>query len=372
MLNRRFGKEENIVQVTAVFGLVYLNYFVADLVCKTSGVIATVAAGLTVKFFGRGSINDIHLMDDFFSITEHILNTILFSLGGLVWGRVLFTNHSNGNWHAHDWGYMILLYVLLHVIRAFLFVAVYPITTRIGLGTNWQETTFQIYGGLRGAVGIALAITLENELADYVDNENLSTEEEQKGVAQVYIMVGGMAFLTLFINGATAGPLLKWLGLADSTEEREKIIEAYRVHLRAQQIDAFVKLLTNERFKHIDFLFVQEHIPFLADLTLEQLVEAVEKLKDTTRSSAYSPPYLQNVLPNMKNEQGVTSEEFLEMESYDILKESPEKLARMQRIEKRKRGRLSTNRSSMLLMMKGDPLSTKELRLLFISIHCKI
>jgi hypothetical protein len=77
-LNRRFGKEENVVQVIAVFGLVYLNYFVADLICATSGVIATLIAGLSVKFFGRGAINNIHLMDEFFSITEHILNTILF------------------------------------------------------------------------------------------------------------------------------------------------------------------------------------------------------------------------------------------------------------------------------------------------------
>ena len=53
-LNRKFGREENIVQVTAVLGMVYLNYYVADLVCETSGVIATVAAGLIVKFFGRG------------------------------------------------------------------------------------------------------------------------------------------------------------------------------------------------------------------------------------------------------------------------------------------------------------------------------
>lgn len=364
MLNRRFGKEENIVQVTAVLGMVYVNYFVAEVVCSTSGVIATLAAGLCVKFLGRETINNIHLMDDFFSITEHILNTILFSLGGLVWGEKIYDNHVNGLLTGTDWGYLFLLYVLLHVIRALLFAAAYPITVRIGLKTNWKETTFQIYGGLRGAVGIALAIYLENELVSIdSDSDSDDVKMERKHVAEVYFMVGGIAFLTLFINGATAGPFLKWLGLVDSTDTRKKIIEAHRVQLRAAMIDTCVKLLTHERFKYIDFSFVQENIPFLSDLTIEQLVEAVERIKKTTESNVYCPPYLQNVLAVMRDEEGLTIEEG----KYEILKESPEKYTRMRKMEMRKMGRKFCRKSSMRYMMKGDALSTKELRLLFIS-----
>lgn len=359
-LNRRFGKEENVVQVTAVLGLVYLNYFVADLICATSGVIATLIAGLCVRFLGRGAINNIHLMDDFFSITEHILNTILFSLGGLVWGRTLYTNHVQEIFTAADWGYLVVLYVLLHVIRALLFAAAYPITVRIGLKTNRQETLFQVYGGLRGAVGIALAIALDNELLKYTEDERYRdvVNLHQENIARVYSMVGGIAFMTLFINGTTAGPLLKWLGLADSTETREKIIEAYRIHMRATVIDSFVTVLTHEKFKSIDFSFVQDNIPFLIDLTVEQLAEAVEKMKETTESQTYRPPYLQNVLAVLGN---------AEAEKYEILKDSPEKFTRMRIIDKRKKTRMMTRRSSLRHMMKGAPLSTQELRFIFIS-----
>mmetsp|Transcript_9546 Transcript_9546/g.20647 ORF Transcript_9546/g.20647 Transcript_9546/m.20647 type:complete len:892 (+) Transcript_9546:81-2756(+) len=353
-LNRRFGREENIVQVTAVVGLVYLNYFVAEVICETSGVIATVAAGLCVKFVGRSAINDIHLMDDFISILEHILNTVLFSLGGLVWGEVLVKIHEQHYWKAKDWGYLILLYLLLHVIRFCLFVGAYPITVRIGLKTNWKETAFQIYGGLRGAVGIALAIALD------IENEGSDKEE---WVKQVYAMVGGIALLTLFINGSTAGPLLKKLGLADSTEAREKIIEAYRVHMRSGQINNCVKLLTNPRFKSVDFEFIQKYIPFLADLTVEQLAEAVETLKGSTPTNKYKPPYLGSVLSVLKRQAGATEN----IAMYEIFEDDPERFARMQKMEKRRRGRLTTCRSSMHFMMKDTPLSTKELRLLFIS-----
>ena len=334
----------------------------ADVICHTSGVIATVFAGLVVKFFGRSSINDVKLMDDFFSITEHILNTILFTLGGLVWGKVVLMNHNDGTFETRDWGFLILLYILLHVIRGFLFVATYPITVRIGLSTNWNETCFQIYGGLRGAVGIALAIAIENDAVE-LGGDFLA---ERIDVRQLYQMVGGIALLTLAINGTTAGPILIKLGLTESSEARHRIIDAYRVHLRAKMIDEFVKLLMSEKFKHIDFPFVVKHVPFVTDLTLEQLAESVVALKDTTPSLKYRPPHLQGVLQYLKSEDLITLNELASKE-YDILKEDPQKYAREQRMKLRKMARGNTRRSSMGFMMQDNPLSVKELRLLFIS-----
>lgn len=57
VLDRRLSREENIVQVTSVIGMAYLNFYTADFVWHTSGVISTVTAGLVVKLFGRAAIN---------------------------------------------------------------------------------------------------------------------------------------------------------------------------------------------------------------------------------------------------------------------------------------------------------------------------
>lgn len=109
---------------------------------------------------------------------------------------------------------------MLHIIRAFLFAIAYPLTSRIGLKTNKRETLFQVYGGLRGAVGIALAIALDNEVTRATGGtDQVATEQSKK----LFGFVGGFAFLTLIINGTTAGPLLRRLGLSDSTETRLKI-----------------------------------------------------------------------------------------------------------------------------------------------------
>lgn len=69
ILNRRISREENIVQVTSVTAVAYLNFYVAEFVCHTSGVISTVTAGLFVKLFGRAAINGKYrssLLDDSF------------------------------------------------------------------------------------------------------------------------------------------------------------------------------------------------------------------------------------------------------------------------------------------------------------------
>ena len=54
--------------------------------------------------------------------------------------------------------------------------------------------------------------------------------------------------MTLSINGVTAGPLLRKMGLADSTEAREKIIDAYQTRFKTHLIGTartFRKLLVN-------------------------------------------------------------------------------------------------------------------------------
>ena len=45
-------------------------------------------------------------------------------------------------------------------MRLFLVFSLYPLLSRIGLGTNWREAVFMSYSGLRGTVGIALSLAL--------------------------------------------------------------------------------------------------------------------------------------------------------------------------------------------------------------------
>lgn len=93
--------------------IAYIGYYVSEVVFGFSGVISTVVTGVMTSFFGRPFINDPKLLDDFWILLEHLLNTgklcivgssshalgkrkahvgllfhfgpVLFALGGVVW-----------------------------------------------------------------------------------------------------------------------------------------------------------------------------------------------------------------------------------------------------------------------------------------------
>lgn len=109
-----------------------------------SGIIATVSCGVTVSALGSTLINDPEMMNSFWILVEQLLNTLLFTLAGAVWGGVI-GDAAGSTWNGKDWGYMILVYVMVNIIRFFLIGAFYPIFSRLGLGSSWQEATFLAY-----------------------------------------------------------------------------------------------------------------------------------------------------------------------------------------------------------------------------------
>ena len=297
LLKRRLNREENVVEVATTFTMAYLCYFVTDAVWGCSGVIGTLTYGVLINM-SSCLINDHKLQEDFWALMEHLLNTVLFTLGGLVWGEIIANGDPDKQFLGRDWGYLVVLYLFLLVIRFFLMFACYPITANIGLKTNWRETVFSSYAGLRGAVGIALAIYLDN----VVNAQDIPQYEQESN--RVFGFVGGIAFLTLVINATTSGPILKKLGLADTTSIRRKVIRVMEWRIRQQLLDDMVVLLSEPRFHRVNFSVVRQHIPMLQILTLSELESAVRRFKRPKGKflSRQSVPHLTRITPYLEND----------------------------------------------------------------------
>ena len=295
-MRRRLAREENVVEVSTALAASYLCFYTAELVLHTSGVIATLAMGLVMNEFGKSSINDIKLFRDFWAIVEHLLNTVLFTLGGLVWGTVVSNSNNpeenNPYFTARDWGYLFLLYILLLVIRGVLFGIFYPATARLGLGTNLAEQGFQVFGGLRGAVGIALAIALDNTVQQATQQEELGPEFIEQ-TSKLFGYVGGVAFLTLVINAPLSGPLLLRLGLADMTSFRSNILGVVGSRMRLVAIDKLVALLSKPWFACVDYTILVEHINLLQDVYLHEVIASAKRYENVNHQRTwYRPPKL--------------------------------------------------------------------------------
>mmetsp|Transcript_8996 Transcript_8996/g.13898 ORF Transcript_8996/g.13898 Transcript_8996/m.13898 type:complete len:907 (-) Transcript_8996:63-2783(-) len=301
LLKHRLSGEDSVTQVVLTISAAYLTYFSSEH-SHCSGIIGVLFLGLTVKAFGENLVNNTHLMKHFWEITEVLLNTLLFTLAGCVFGGMLVDADKDveGNdilFEPQDWGYLFLLFLLLLAIRFFLIFAFYPLISNIGIGTDWREALFMSYSGLRGAVGLALALSLLSEVYGIT-----SDVVYRRFTEKVFFFTGGIAMLTLVINAPTCGPMLKKLGLVTPTETRLKIISKYRLRMIQHSLTEYMSLLADERFHELDFTVVRAHVPFLRDINYEQLKAAVKRHEEKTPPRSYSHPNLANVLPYINSD----------------------------------------------------------------------
>lgn len=107
-LDRRLSGEDSVVQVVTTISAAYLSFFTSEILAHCSGIIAVLFCGVTVKAFGETLLNDLHLTHHFWEITEHLLNALLFALGGSVWGEIIgdktYTEGQDRLFARKDWG----------------------------------------------------------------------------------------------------------------------------------------------------------------------------------------------------------------------------------------------------------------------------
>lgn len=147
----------------------------------------------------------------------------------------------------------------------------YPILSRIGLKWNIKEAIFVSFGGLRGAIAIALAISLDSELR----RDTAPGDPRREEATDMFGVTGGIVLFSLVFNGTLAGPLLRRLGLVDSSSERLKIVEGTISLLRKHVMSTMSKVTeTNPKtFNSVDLDILREHVPLLDHLSDHELLE---------------------------------------------------------------------------------------------------
>lgn len=260
-LDRRLEPEYNILQVVAALSAAYLSYYIADGVLEMSGMIACVTTGVACRALGTGLIKDEQLMDAYLKLMEWVLNTLMFTLGGVVWGSVLARSKGEGYFEQKEWGYLVLVYVLVLAIRFVQVATCYPIFSRIGLKSNWQEAVFISFGGLRGAVGVALSVALCNRVRDETEDPTMNFF-----ASSLVFISGGITLFTLLVNGTSAGPVLKCLNLAKPVMSRKRALQLFEAEMASFVQEHYQHLILEPRFHCVKSNIVQQYLPFATKL----------------------------------------------------------------------------------------------------------
>ena len=96
----------------------------------------------------------------------YLLNTVLFLIAGCYLGDVLqrFVHGNDDDGVVHtDISFLIILYLVCIFARAIAILVCYPALRRLGTGMQPRTAVVLLWGGLRGAVGLALALIVLNE-----------------------------------------------------------------------------------------------------------------------------------------------------------------------------------------------------------------
>ncbi|KAK3251009.1 hypothetical protein CYMTET_39639 [Cymbomonas tetramitiformis] len=218
--------ENGVIETVITIIVAYLGFFIAENQAGVSGILATVAAGISMSALGRTSIRNPQTIHQVWDTIEFCGNTLIFMLAGNIFGVVLA--EPNNGVGVYEWSYLSLLWIALLAIRAVVVLCFYPVLKFLGYGLHWKDAAVLVWSGLRGAVGLAMAIMADE--ADY------TSPEEGK---QIVFYAGGIAFLTVLLNGFTTRYLMAMLGMLDSSSAEETLLVYARQGLKNRTQDIY-------------------------------------------------------------------------------------------------------------------------------------
>lgn len=177
-------------QVSLSVALPYLVYILAESVMNVSGVVALVSSGLTLNYLAPGKLSPPSLkkLRDTWDLLGYWASGMIFVLAALLIPRLL------ANLRPYD---LVLIAVTVGaalLARALILFGVFPLLTRMRLSPR-VETPYKLailWGGLRGAVTLALALAVTESFRIPPDIKR-----------QVGIIATGLTLFTLMAQGTT-------------------------------------------------------------------------------------------------------------------------------------------------------------------------
>ena len=215
-----------LVEVSLTISLAYLAFLIAEHYLHVSGVMAVVTASLVIGSHGRTSISGHgwELLQETWETLGFWANSLIFVLVGIAVPTILAV------FGPEMWLTLGTILVVGFGARALLTHGILPVLSAIGIcpPVNLGFRTVMWWGGLRGAVSLALALA-------FFENEAISQENQDFVIALVCAFV----LFTLFINATTVGQVMKAFGL-DKLSKNDLAIRDRTVERALSEISASI------------------------------------------------------------------------------------------------------------------------------------
>lgn len=239
------SQNDAIMQNSAILVSAYLTFFLAQSYMDVSGVIALVGYGVVIAYYGRPRIAPEvnRFMQDFWELATYMANTLIFILVGVVIALQVKAT-------LMDFVVLILVYIGINIVRMAMIAIFYPVMKRSGYGLSKREAVILCWGGLRGALGLTLALMV---------SYTLPIPEPVR--RQVLFLTAGIVTLTLTVNATTIGWLLRRLGLTRVSTAKTYLNYTIHKQLCEDTEKYYRELQRNEALQAADWSIVATFLP---------------------------------------------------------------------------------------------------------------
>ncbi len=257
------GKVESdpFIEITLTTIVAYFSFLLAEELLHLSGVMATVGAGLVLGGWGRVKVSlpVRTYLEHFWEYMAFVATALIFLMLGL---RMEF----GSLWEARDVLFWVILAML--VSRAVVVYGLMPLVGRLpGEGAvDLKYRTVIYWGGLRGAIALAIVLSLE---------ANPATDS-------FVVLVTGAVLFTLLVQGLSIKPLVVKLGLDTPpvTDQFARVESELAAKERARE--RIPELMAGGRFSGA----ISKRLQREYEESVHRIKEAIDELRDTRLDKA--------------------------------------------------------------------------------------
>ena len=252
---------DSLFEITAIIGSAYLTFFIAESF-HLSGVIGLVTLGLIMAGRGKTRISPEvgHFLHDFWVLAAFIANTLIFIVVGVIIAH-------RTRFEMEDFIDLAIVYVGIHIIRGFIIFVLFPLMKKIGYGVTVKDSIVLWWGGLRGVIGLAMALIVA---------ETSSIPHDIRD--QFLFITAGIVLLTSLINATTIKALVKGLGLTKVPLAKATLVNHTIDKLR-YSAELRLELMKKDRFMGgADWSHVEKFLPAPWSPSKDEILDKVENV----------------------------------------------------------------------------------------------
>ena len=250
--------DDAMVTITLSTVAAYGSFLFADRL-GVSGVISTVAAGLVVgnRGFAQTLFPSIRISTEtFWEYIAFVMNSLIFLLMG-------FTINLHMLWEL--WPIVLIAYLAVLAARFIVVNLAWSIFRPTHLKFPYKWNFVFVWGGLRGALSMVLALSIP---------DSLGFKEE------IVTLVFGVVLLSIFLQGLTMTPFLRMLGLISPVSQLKNYeLTKTKIALLQDTLDEIESLHKKRMLHTMSYKILKEELEQDLD-KLNRELDALEPEKE--------------------------------------------------------------------------------------------